>query len=184
LLLIMIISTGYAQRRQAGKWLDWLGTKVSGKVNTVAAAATINPRSASVDTNSNREVKPEIEFNLRPPQFPPPALEVPNGNLSVPPPLKVQPAAAKTRKPAAAGKQLVVQVAALAQEADARKMVEGLRQENFKAFVQASQVDSLYRVTLGPYSDAVSARSSIAKLKKAGFNAFIRREVIIESAGT
>jgi cell division septation protein DedD len=77
-----------------------------------------------------------------------------------------------------------VQVAALAQEEDARKMAEDLRQENFKAFVRTLPGDSLYRVTLGPYPDPASARTSIAKLKKAGFSAFIRREPVSDSLGT
>ncbi len=77
-----------------------------------------------------------------------------------------------------------MQVAALTQEADARELTDKLRQENFQAFVGTLPADSYYRVMLGPYADAASARTVIDKLKKAGFNSFIRRETPGERAGS
>ncbi len=78
----------------------------------------------------------------------------------------------------AVGKELIVQVAALKEEADARELTDKLRQENFQAFVGTLPVDSFYRVMLGPYPDEASARVVLDKLKKAGFNSFIRRESV------
>jgi cell division septation protein DedD len=71
---------------------------------------------------------------------------------------------------------LVVQVAALTKENDARNLAESLRHENFEAFVGILPVDKLYRVMIGPYSDEASARIAAAKLKKAGLESFVRRE--------
>ena len=185
LLLGMIIPTFYMHHRQAGKWLVWLGMKISGQVHTVAAAAITTSQAPQVDNTPAYESKPEGAPTLAIPQPASAATgETPKGNGSVPPPAKAQAADARIRKPAAGGTELLVQVAALAQEDDARKLAESLRQENFKAFVRTLPGDSLYRVTLGPYPDAASARTSVAKLKKAGFNAFIRRELVSESLGT
>jgi cell division septation protein DedD len=77
-----------------------------------------------------------------------------------------------------------VQVAALKEEVDARELTSRLRHENFQAFVGTLPVDSLYRVMLGPYADAASARIVIGKLKRAGFNSFIRRESGAERLGS
>jgi hypothetical protein len=71
---------------------------------------------------------------------------------------------------------LVVQVAALTKETDARNLAESLRHENFEAFVGTLPVDKLYRVMIGPYTDEASARIAAAKLKKAGLESFVRRE--------
>ena len=77
-----------------------------------------------------------------------------------------------------------MQVAALKEESDARELTNTLRRENFEAFVGTLPVDSLYRVMLGPYADEASARVVLDKLKKAGFNSFIRRESGAERLGS
>ena len=73
-----------------------------------------------------------------------------------------------------------VQIAALTHEADARKLADTLRRENFQAIVRALPVDSLQRVMLGPYTDVESANITVDKLKKAGFDSFIRRESVLK----
>jgi hypothetical protein len=184
LLLIIFIPTVFIHHRQVGKWFASLETKVSGPLSTVVAASMTKPRAATVETNFAKEVKSELEFTLPlPASAAPGLLEMANGHVSVAAASQAQPVEAKSRKLGAGSKELVVQVAAFAQEEEAQKLVEGLRHENFKAFVHTLPEDSLYRVTLGPYADAASARSSIAKLKKAGHDGFIRREVVLESLG-
>ena len=86
----------------------------------------------------------------------------------------------RLQKPAAQGAEIVVQVAALTEEIEARKLTDTLRHRNFQAFVGTVPVDSFYRVTLGPYADEASARVVLGKLKRAGFNSFIRRESFAE----
>jgi len=197
LLLVIILPAFAMSHRQAGKWLVWLGMKISGPVNTVASAAiSIPPAPLAANTPAYKmkqeaapvpvAPQPPSAAKQEPPKQAAPASiakpEPPKQMAAAPPPAKaVEP---QIRKPAAGGTELVVQVAALAQEEDARKMAEDLRQENFKAFVRTLPGDSLYRVTLGPYPDPASARTSIAKLKKAGFSAFIRREPVSDSLGT
>ena len=87
-------------------------------------------------------------------------------------------------KPEATGKELIVQVAALREEVDARELSSKLNHENFQAFVGTLPVDSFYRVILGPFSDEASARVVLGKLKKAGYNSCIRRESIAERLGS
>jgi cell division septation protein DedD len=97
---------------------------------------------------------------------------------------RIQETAARPPKPEAPARKLVVQVAAVKAEADARELTNTLRQKNFEAFVGTLPVDSLYRVMLGPYADQASARVVLDKLKKAGFNSFIRREAGAERLGS
>ena len=203
LLLGIIVSTFvYMHHREEGQWLVRLGMKISGQVSTVAAA-TITPLPLSrVNIPSLSEMKPLGAPSLAAPAPPAPMAkaEAPKEKAPVPPPAKVEavkekvPASgpakeeetdSKAEKPVASrGTQLIVQVAALEKEDDARSLAESLRQKNFKASVSTLPGDSLFRVTLGPYQDAASARSLVAKLKKAGIPAFIRREAASGSQGT
>jgi cell division septation protein DedD len=169
-----------------------MGTKISGQASTVAAATTaplpLTAPATRLDVPLALAAKPIVAAN--PPAVQPhastPQAEAPKEKVTVPAPAKDQATEeARIPKPAAVkGTELVVQVAALVQEDDARKLAETLRQQNFKASVSTLPVDSLFRVTLGPYTDAATARNLVAKLKKAGFAAFIRREPVSESLGT
>jgi cell division septation protein DedD len=76
--------------------------------------------------------------------------------------------------------ELLVQVAALTDESGARDLADTLRHENFPASVRILPVDSLYRVVLGPYADKAPALNARGKLHRAGFHAFIRRELASE----
>lgn len=78
------------------------------------------------------------------------------------------------RKPPLSGAALFVQVGAFAQEANAGKLAESLRQENFPAFVITSPDAAFYLVHVGPYADEKSARIALDELGRAGFRPFIR----------
>jgi cell division septation protein DedD len=84
--------------------------------------------------------------------------------------------------PESLGAELVVQVAALTQESEAKDLADTLRRENFQESVRTLPGDSLFRVVLGPYADKMRALSVRTKLKKAGFQAFIRRESSIRQS--
>jgi len=187
LLLGIVISTlVYARHRQAGELLIRLGTKLSGGVTTtVTAASTPSAPSPSVDvaaTHGSRIDAP-VAQSAPPPVSAVPATIAPkvSAGADVPQPREI---AARVPKPKAPAGQLVVQVAAVKAEADARELTNTLRRENFEAFVGTLPVDSLYRVLLGPYADEASARTVLDKLKKAGFNSFIRRDSGAERLGS
>ncbi len=68
-----------------------------------------------------------------------------------------------------------LQVGAFAQEANAEKFAESLRQQNFPAFITSSGDGAFNLVHVGPYADEKSARIAQDGLRRAGFNSFIHR---------
>jgi len=70
---------------------------------------------------------------------------------------------------------VALQVAALTQEGSARAMAEALQKKNFPVFVLRPSTDRYYRVRVGPYADAESARLARGRLEKEGFKAVVRR---------
>jgi cell division septation protein DedD len=182
---IVVLTTVSVRHRQAGELLVRLGTKLSGGVNTLTprpAIASVSPRvdeGTAYRSNVDGPVAPAV-----PPSVSAAAgnnaKELPAGTVAPQPPET----SARPSKLADPGAKLVVQVAAVKDEADARKLTDTLRQENFAAFVGTLPVDSLYRVMLGPYADQASARVVLGKLKRAGFNSFIRRESGAERLGS
>lgn len=186
---IVIIAAVYTGHRAAGELLIRMGTRLSGSSATAAPAPAVATPTPRVDEGPVVQAKAEIPPALSLPEpvieaAAKPAKEIPPETVAETPSPKPQEAPARLPKPAAARGDLVVQVAALTQEADARELTEKLRQEKFEAFVGTLPADSYYRVMLGPYADAASAREVIGKLKKAGFNSFIRRETPGERAGS
>ena len=186
LVLALVISTlVYARHRQAGELLIRLGTKLSGGVPTVTAASAPSLSSPSVDlgtTDGSKVGAPMVQSAPQPVSAPTRVI-APEISAAVETP-QVRETAAQVPKPKASAAKLVVQVAAVKAEADARELTNTLRRENFEAFVGTLPVDSLYRVLLGPYTDEASARTVLDKLKKAGFNSFIRRGSGAERLGS
>jgi cell division septation protein DedD len=187
-VVILILIASYFNHRRLGESLVWLGTKISGEAqpqmitqsrpSNFSTQAPVTSNSAadklSVSTGQDQaEIEPpkaptDLTGKEIAPASPAPHEAAPNPRLP------------KTSSPS---KEIVLQVAALSSEADARKMADNLQHENFHAYVRTLPVDSLYRVMLGPYANEESARAAIGKLKKAGFNSFMRRESIVALAG-
>ncbi len=69
---------------------------------------------------------------------------------------------------------ILLQVAALTQEQDALALAETLQQKKFSAFVLMPSTDRYYRVQVGPYPDAESARLARRRLEKQGFRAIVK----------
>jgi len=70
---------------------------------------------------------------------------------------------------------ILLQVAALTRERDALALAEILGQKKYPAFVRMSGAGDYYRVQVGPYLDAASARSARRRLEKDGFKAIVKR---------
>lgn len=70
---------------------------------------------------------------------------------------------------------LVLQVAAMARQADAVALAQALQQKKFPAFVLPPGADRYYRVQVGPYADPQSADLARQKLESQGFKAITRR---------
>lgn len=80
------------------------------------------------------------------------------------------PPASQTAAPAG-DSGFVLQVAAMSDQANALSFAGTLRRKNFPVFVVKPPADPLYRVLVGPYSDARSAATGAAELRKQGFSA-------------
>lgn len=186
LFLGIVISTFvYADHRPAGELLIRMGTRLAGGISTqtpASSAASLAPRvddgyayKSNVDVPVAQAVPPSVSL----------APEKTAEEISIPTPApQAQETSVRLAKPEARRTELVVQVAALKEEGDARELTDLLRQKNFQAFVGTLPVDSFYRVMLGPYADQASARVVLDKLKKAGFDSFIRREPVAERLGS
>jgi DedD protein len=70
---------------------------------------------------------------------------------------------------------IVLQVAAMARQADAVALAQALQQKKFPAFVLPPGANRYYRVQVGPYLDAQSADLARQRLETQGFKAITRR---------
>jgi cell division septation protein DedD len=185
LLGILISTLAYVRHREAGELLIGLGMKLSGGVNTPTIASTATSLRPQVDdalvstSKAEGPVAPAVPQSVSPSNGKT-AKEISAGMAAA----QAGDATAWPPTHEVRGVHLVVQVAALKDGAGARKLTHSLRQKNFRAFVGTLPVDSFYRVMLGPYTDEASARFVVGKLKRAGFNSFIRREPLAERLGS
>jgi len=69
----------------------------------------------------------------------------------------------------------VLQVAAMTRQSDAVALAQALQQKRFPAFVLPPGSGRYYRVQVGPYTDAKSAKLARQKLESQGFKALSRR---------
>jgi cell division septation protein DedD len=70
---------------------------------------------------------------------------------------------------------ILLQVAASPRESDALTIAVALRQKGFAALVLEPTADKFYRVEVGPYTDAQSARLAKLALNHEGFQVIARR---------
>ena len=187
----IVISTAvYVHHRGAGQLLVRLGTRLSGGVASVSPVPTVASQEPSVDDGSDYKAAayqsaPDVPVALATPQSVSPDVGKTAEEIPAAAPAEQAPeTAVRIPRPEVARTRLVVQVAALRAEGDARELTNRLRQENFQAFVGTLPEDSFYRVMLGPYTDEASARVVLGKLKRAGFDSFIRREPVAERVGS
>jgi cell division septation protein DedD len=80
-------------------------------------------------------------------------------------------AAAPSKTIFSANSGFVLQVGAMKNQDNAVSLAGLLREKNFPAFVVKPASDPLYRVMVGPYSDAKSAAGGESELRKQGFQA-------------
>ena len=184
---IVIFTVVYVHHRGAGDLLVKMGTRLSGGATAVSPVPTVASQEPSLDDGSAYKTPayqsiPDVPVEQATLQAVSPAAG--NNAEEISAAAQAPETAVRIPKPEVARTRLVVQVAALRAEGDARELTNRLRQENFQAFVGTLPEDSFYRVMLGPYTDAASARVVLGKLKRAGFDSFIRREPVAERLGS
>jgi cell division septation protein DedD len=130
--------------------------------------------------------KTDAVTNLASPSVLSPVTESPQPTAPpTPPPLpadagrtSLSPASAPVPAPSAKAdgdENLVLQVAAMSEAEHANQLVETLRAKKFPAFVSKRPGERLYKVLVGPYSDAQSFRGVEGTLEKEGIKPIIRR---------
>jgi hypothetical protein len=85
------------------------------------------------------------------------------------------------KPPSVPPRGIVLQVAAVVSEDDARALANALKHKGFPAFVRVANADNLFRVQVGPYIDRQSAQPTALALKRQGLQVFIRSQVIADS---
>jgi cell division septation protein DedD len=85
------------------------------------------------------------------------------------------PVAALAPKKSLMGSGMVLQVGAMKSEGRAAALARDLRKKKFPAMVFRHGTDKLYRVAVGPYSDADSTGKVKDQLQKQGFKALVQR---------
>jgi cell division septation protein DedD len=85
------------------------------------------------------------------------------------------PVAALAPKKSLMGSGMVLQVGAMKSEDHAAALARDLRKKKFPAMVFRHGTDKLYRVAVGPYSDADSTGKVKDQLQKHGFKALVQR---------
>jgi DedD protein len=70
---------------------------------------------------------------------------------------------------------VLLQLAALRREGDALALADAIQQKGFPSFVVTPGSDNLYRVQVGPYSDAPAAEKAKQSLAREGFKAIVKR---------
>jgi len=186
LLLGIVISTlVYVRHREAGELLVRLGMRLSGGINTITPPSTVAQQGPRVDDGFAYKSKVGDPVAQVGPQSGSATPGKTDKEISAEMPTsQSQETMVRLPKAEAPSKELIVQVAALKEEVDARELTSRLQHENFQAFVGTLPIDSFYRVMLGPYPDETSARIVLGKLKKAGYDSFIRRESVAQRLGS
>jgi cell division septation protein DedD len=186
MISILLPNIHHRERRES---LVELGAKNAGEVRPqpIGETAVSNALLPAPDIGHASAEKSKVDSTLEPVNPQPASAASPvisNSKKSEPPAAQAPAANVSAPAPVAPGGKLVVQVAALTRETDARKLADSLRGKNFEAFVGTLPVDALYRVMVGPYANEASALVAVDKLKKAGIASFVRRESGVVVAGS
>jgi DedD protein len=75
----------------------------------------------------------------------------------------------------AGNSELVIQVGAMSEEANATKLATMLSTQHFPAFVSKHTTDRFYRVLVGPFPNTASLRETEANLQKSGYQTIEKR---------
>ena len=92
------------------------------------------------------------------------------------PPVAAQPKPAQAPPaPARAAEPIYLQIAALSQEADAKRLAQELEKLGFSVLLRPPREDRFYRVQVGPFENAELADAAQRRLEAQGFRQIVRR---------
>jgi len=177
-IIIAVLSSIYL--REAGEWSIWLGTRTHRESRSHAVAPSPAPNlsfeAAPVgDAPAEKSRMEGVPTQAAPHSSSTATPGTTDTNAARPLAPQAPTADAPLREPLLPRGAIIVQVAAFTQEANARKLVESLRQKNIPAFLSITSTDGVfYRVQVGPYANEESALTARGELGRAGFKPFIR----------
>jgi len=125
------------------------------------------------DFYSAGSAKPAPDHLLKPASTPKPATVASGGAPSLK--AGTSPAKPGVHPPQIPRGAYVLQIAALTKEADALALASTLQGRKFPAFVLNPTADHFFRVQVGPYADAQSAKAARKGLESAGFKAILKK---------
>lgn len=172
----------FAYHRGVGQGLVWLGTKISGQSNPQSVKQMPPPNLpsqivAAADSSADKSKVQAAPVAQAPPPTivakPEPA-KAHTAEVTAPPPAPVD---TRLRNSTTPTQEVFLQVTAVMKKDYARTMADTLRREHFPVQVRTPTDDSYYRVLVGPFAGDESAQDILVKLKKAGFNPFIRHDL-------
>jgi len=141
----------------------------------IAEIASVEAASKTEATAEPKDSKPQLTFfddvqkNAKPALEPPPVVEATKPTPPQPPP-------PETPKPSAPA--INYQIGALRQQADAEKLLNGVKARGFKGFILSPaprDANPWYRVQVGPFADMVEAESARKKLEAAGYQPILKK---------
>ncbi len=148
---------------------------VLGRSQQSATQAAAQPPAQQTGANEPAPAREDLSFYDRvggTPVTPPPPSRKPASAKPAPPP--PAPAAKTTAVPASA-QQIYLQVAALSQEADARRLAKELLNSGFPAVIRPPGDDRLHRVQVGPFASKELADAARQRLEARGFRQIVTR---------
>jgi cell division septation protein DedD len=165
--------------------LGMLVGRTQGQKFAVAASASAAARAASKPA-AKEESRPDLTFYDSVKQsesssleFPPPVKREPVAPAS-PKPARVEPlpAASEAAPPRTAESFLNYQIGAVRKSADANKLLGEVRKKGFKAFILAPSADDanpFFRVQVGPFADLIEADAAKKKLESDGYQPILKK---------
>ncbi|MBI4467531.1 MAG: SPOR domain-containing protein [Acidobacteria bacterium] len=160
---------------------------VLGRNQTASQQAAVPPARKTVpDTQPPAPVVDDLSFYKRvegkspaetlPARSSPPPKPQESKPTETPPSQQVAPpAAALTTASPPATASIYLQVAAVTQESDAKRLAGELRKLGFPSFVVPPRDDRLYRVQVGPFESAELADAAKGRLEAQGFRNILKR---------
>ena len=142
----------------------------------MAAAAAAEAATKAEARIAPKEEKPDLTFfDSVEKEREPPALDPPPANA------KPEPSAgelSQAHEPAPPENIINYQIAALKKSSEAEKLLEGVKEKGFRAFIIAPPADDsnpYFRVQVGPFSDMAQAEDARKKLEAAGFQPILKK---------
>ena len=164
LICAVFFGIGYTLGHRQGVAQGQSQPQAAAPAATTAAASTRKPAPGDPEANT-----PAPSSNT-PSDAPAPTPSAPSDNAPAPAPARPTPASTAPT-PAA---EVMVQIAALTHEEDAKNEVAELQKRGYKVFARHDPNDRFIRIQIGPFATRKEAKDMCDRLLASGYNAIIK----------